>query len=336
MWSISSSPPIVCGWILFVAACTTQPSPDYPRPPLPLPEVVAERYRIPDSIREELLVPIGRQENIDLFRGRIGAGSDHVDFHFLIPDSDKPRPFILLLPILAGGESLMWIVGWNLAKRGYSVAWTRRAGKALTPGQRAPEMEELLRRTVVQNRLLLEWVRQEGSVDPAAMALVGISMGGMLGGVLLALEPDLAAGALCLAGGDLPDLIMNSVERRVRRWRDWRFREDGIAGHELRRELNTYLVSDPASFGAYVSTDRVFLVGALLDEVIPISNQDLLWESFGRPRRLSLPFGHYTAAIGIDSILNDVAGFINERFELRAASPPRQPPPDIEPPPDIQ
>jgi dienelactone hydrolase len=291
---------------------------------------------VSDLVREELLVPIGRQEEVDFYRGRLDADSDHVEFHFLVPDSDGPRPFILLLPILAGGENLMWIVGWDLAKRGYAVAWTRRAGSAMARGQRAPEMEELFRRTVVQNRMLLDWVRHEDTVDLARMGLLGISMGGIVGGVLLALEPDLAAGALCLAGGNLPDLIMKSTESRVRRWRDWRSREDGIGSHELRRELATYLVSDPASFGAYVDTDRVFLVSALLDEVVPISNQDLLWESLGRPRRLFLPLGHYTAAIGISSILNDVEEFINERFELSAASPPGQPSPDSSPLPDPQ
>ena len=326
MWSICSRPPFLLGWFLAFGACSTQPLPEHPRPPLPLPGKLADRYALPNSIREELLAPIGRQEGIDFYRGRLGSDSERVEFHFLYPESTTPAPLMLMLPILAGGENLMWIVGWNLARMGYAVAWTRRVAPAMRTGQRAPEIEELFRRTVVQNRMVLEWARDEKMIDNARIGLLGISLGGIVGGVLLALEPELAGGALCLAGGNLPDLIMNSDESRIIKWRRWRFLEDGIRSSELRRELETHLISDPARLGPYVATDRVFLISALLDEVVPLPNQDLLWESLGQPRRLSLPLGHYTAVLGIGSLLGEVDEFMKGRFELSVASPPKQPP----------
>lgn len=329
MWSICSRQPSICAALLVLSGCSTQPSASYPRPSLPLPRVIAERYEIPASLREEMLVPIGRQRHIDFYRGRLGSDSEKVEFHYLVPESDHPQPFMLLLPILAGGDVLMWTVAWDLAQRGYAVAWTRRVASAMQPGQRAPEMEELFRRTVVHNRMLLEWLRTQEAVDNQRMGLIGISMGGIVGGVVLALEPDLAGGGLCLAGGDLPDLIMASDESRVRRWRDWRFREDGIGSSELRRELATHLVSDPARLGAYVATERVFLVGALFDAVVPLSNQDVLWESLGRPRRMLVPLGHYTSVVDLGGILDHIEGFMQERFALAAASPPPSPSPQL-------
>jgi hypothetical protein len=51
-------------------------------------------------------------------------------------------------------------------------------------------------------------------------------------------------------------------------------------------------------------------VHATLDEVVPAANQDALWESLGRPRRLLLPLGHYSAALALWPILAAVDDFL--------------------------
>ena len=44
-------------------------------------------------------------------------------------------------------------------------------------------------------------------------------------------------------------------------------------------------------------------VSAQFDTVVPERNQDLLWEALGRPARMRVPFGHYTSALAISSVL---------------------------------
>lgn len=291
------------------------PPPTHPRPALPLPPEVAERYELPGPVVEELLVPIGAEDGVSFHRGRLRSGDELAEFHFLRPEGAAQPPFVLCLPILAGGRELMWIVAGGLADRGYAVAWSERVARALDPGQRGHDMETLLRRTIVHNRMLLEWVRQRDDVDPRRHGCVGISMGGMIGAVLLAVEPELLGGALCMAGGDLAGIALTSSEIQAVRWRQWRHETDGVSGDELRRELRRLLVSDPARAGAYVATERVLLVGTALDEVVPPANQDLLWESFGRPERHILPLGHYTAMLAFPSVLGSVDDFLERRFD---------------------
>ena len=235
------------------------------------------------------------------------------EFHLVRPQ--RRCPFVLALPILAGGESLMWIVATDLASRGFAVAWTRRGASALKPPQRGPELEQLFRTTVVHNRMVLAWARRQPDVDDECTGLLGISLGGMVAGALLAVEPDVKAGVVCLAGGDLTDILLRSDERRAIRWRSWRRESDDIATSELTRELDAHLVSDPARLGGYVDTDRVLLVAAALDTVVPMRNQNLLWESLGRPRRIVLPLAHYTSALALGTMLDATEGFLRERFE---------------------
>lgn len=271
---------------------------------------------MPGEVREDSLVSIGGEAGVEFFRGRLSAGEEQAEFHFLRPSNPRgeARPFVLCLPILAGGKGLMWILACEFAERGYNVAWAERISRAMRPGQRGPELEDLLRRTVLHNRMILSWARQQEEIDADRNALLGVSLGGIVGSTVLALEPELRAGVLCLAGADLPEIIIKSGESRIDRWRRWRDRSDGMSNTELLRELDGSLASDPARLGAFVDTQKIFLVASLLDEVIPMHNQDLLWESLGRPQRLLLPLSHYSAAFAISGILDAAHEFMEEKF----------------------
>jgi hypothetical protein len=306
------------GAALGLGGCTTTAPPSHPRPPLPLPSAVAACYALDARVDETTLVPVGGTDELGFWRGRLASGDERVDFHFVTPAAPaaEPRSFVLCLPILAGGEDLMWLVATDLASRGHAVAWTRRIESALRSGQRSDDLERLFRRTVVQNRALLAWARAQPELDATRTALLGLSTGGLVGAALLAVEPRLAAGALCLAGGDLPDLLTVSAEDRVVRWREDRVRDEGLPLTELQRELDRELTSDPALLAAFIATERVLMVGARWDEVIPWRNQQLLWESLGRPQRLLLPLGHYSAALALGPVLTAVDRFYRRRFAV--------------------
>lgn len=296
------------------AGCVHVPAPTHARPALTLPDEVAQRYRLTGAVVEASLVPIGAEDGVRFYRGRLTCGDEVAEFHYLEPEGTGPLPFVLSLPILAGGKNLMWMISFSLAKRGFAVAWTRRVAAALQPGQRGHEIEQLLRRTVVHNRMLLAWARRQADIDQGRMGCLGVSMGGIIGAIVLAIEPDLRGGALCLAGGDLANLLVVSAENRAERWRTWRRVTDGTAGADLQRELRRSLVSDPARLGPYIPTDKVLLIGGMFDEVVPARHQDLLWESLGRPERRLLPLGHYTSALGFSSILGSVEEFLDRRL----------------------
>lgn len=253
------------------------------------------------------------------WRGALVAGGERAEFELFLPQG-SPAPFVLLLPILAGGDSLMRGLAEGLCDRGFATGFCHRVTSALRPPQRGPDLERLFRRTVIHNRMLLHWARSSDLVRGSEAAVFGVSMGGMVGALMLALEPGLRAGALCLAGADLPDLVLHSGESRVRNWVAWRQSEDQAGPSEVSDELRRALTSDPARFSAFVPTEKVLLVHARLDEVVPIHHQDLLWEALGRPERLLLPTGHYTAALAIGPILDATAAFFALRLPAGAVA----------------
>ena len=298
----------LCGGCVHLAA------PPYIRPAEELPASIAARFDVPGAVVERSLVPIGGEDGVNFYRGRLASGDELAEFYYLAPAGNRPNPFVLCLPILAGGQELMWLIATDMAQRGYAVAWTKRVASALKPPQRGPELEVLLRRSVIHNRMVLDWARRQPEIQPARMGCIGISLGAIVATLVMAVEPELQAGALCLAGGDLPDLLLSSSERRVVRWRRWRMQADGLSGSELARELRRHVVSDPVQIGAYVATREVMMVSAAYDAVVPTRNQDVLWESLGRPERRILPLGHYTAFMAFGSILDSVGAFLDARL----------------------
>lgn len=295
-----------------LAACTYLPPPQQPRAPLPLPlhgSAVAAAP-VPEAT-------LGAHEPLAAggLRGELRAGDETVRFELRRSEANPnaaPRPLVLLLPILAGGDELLDSVAGRMLEHGFDVAFCARVGSALKPPQRGPELDELFRRTVLHQRILLQWLRRSGPVPGGCFAL-GMSMGGMVATVLAALEPGLDGVAICLAGGDLGGMLPHSSEGRVRKWLRWRQATDGIGANDVAWEVRQFLHHEPLRFAASVPTGKVLFVGATFDTVVPSRNQELLWEALGRPARLSVPLGHYTAALAIDPILGAAAAHFRSR-----------------------
>lgn len=283
---------------LALAACSFQVAPKHPRPPLPTaatvevaaPRLVERRDHGGGRITGVLMAD-DEQVRFELRRRTAGAA---------------PGPLVVLVPILAGGEQLMGLIADRLVAQDFDVAFCGRAGSALSVPQRAGELNELFRRTVLHQRLLLAWLRA-GDDAPPATYLLGLSMGGMVSTVVAAEEPRLDGVAICLSGADLASLIMVSSEGRVRRWCDWRQEVDGCGQDSLHWELDQFLDYEPFRFAPAIATDKVLFVSAAFDTVVPRRNQNLLWESLGRPQRIDLPFGHYSAALALDLVIRAAA-----------------------------
>lgn len=286
---------------LAAAGCTLRGGPQRPRPAL-APAALA--VSIP-AVAEPRLAELD-EVHPGRFTGVLEGDGQSVQFELRLDPATAGRPLVVLVPILAGGEELMEQVALRLQDRGFDAAFCRRAGGAMRQGQRGKDLDELFRITVLQHRLLLRWLRAR---DPAPSRLfaMGMSLGGMVATVLAAHEPGLDGVAICLSGGGVKELVGHSSEPRVQRWRTWRQTTDGIGDDGVRWDLEQFLTHEPLRYAPAVATDRVLMVEAAFDTVIPGRHQDLLWEALGRPARFTVPLGHYSAALAIDAIVAQVA-----------------------------
>lgn len=301
---------------LVLGGCAFRAAPHFPRPALAVPTEAKEQFALPGPVE---LLKIDAVDGPSVMVGDLSCGPETVHFH-LYTTARAEAPLVLLVPILGGGEELLRTMARRFVQRGYHAIYCDRAGSALRPPQRGPELQTLLIRTVLHQRIALAWTADCRQVRPLATFACGVSMGGIVTTLLTAVEPSLDGSAMCLAGADLPQILADSSEGRILRWRDWRQREDGLTATQIDLELRQHLRTDPLRFAPYVATDRVFLVAANFDEVVRPQQQDLLWEALGRPQRVSVPLGHYTAALALDPIVSSIADFFDDRRARISAS----------------
>lgn len=298
----------LCATLLgLLPGCAFTEAPSYPRPAMPLQSEDVERFRVPGPVQ---LLKLEPTQDESVFVGDLASGPETVHFH-LYRTSRIDAPLVLLVPILGGGEELLRTMSRRFVDRGFHAIYCDRAGSALRPPQRGPELENLLVRTVLHQRIALAWASDCDAIRPVQKFACGVSLGGIVTTLLTAVEPMLSGSAMCLAGADLPTILGDSAEARIEKWRQWRHSEDGIAGAPLDQELRAALRSDPLRLAPCVPTDRVFLVAADFDDVVRPEHQDLLWEALGRPQRLSVPLGHYTAALCLDPLISSIADFFD-------------------------
>lgn len=288
----------------------------WPRPALPLPPEMAELYSIP-PFEEIELGPPRRVDHVFIREGKLRVDGDELSIKLYLPVyGDAPKPFLLTLPVMAGGRILLDMIAMQLATHGIASGHIERRGGILKPqpvvlngevvrrnGRQIRQYESIekldhdLRRGTRRQRAFVAWVAERPEIDATRMGCVGISMGGIAASLLIAVEPRIKVATICLAGGALPDLFMHTLLGRARRWSQARMQRLGLSVRAFERRMVQKLRADPARLAPYVDTSRVLLVQARFDTVIPVRNAQVLWESLGRPRRILVSLEHYSSAL---------------------------------------
>lgn len=217
--------------------------------------------------------------------------------HFSLPPGDGPHPAVLVFPILGGSYVVSEALAKALVNRGYAVLRVER--RPLFPEEEPvahfAELASRLRYTLLDARLLLDWLERNPRVDATRLATAGVSIGGIMAGTLLGIDVRVRAGFFVMAGGGLADLLYESTERPVRAFRDRVLarlvsptREAFV---EAARRDTAPL--DPLTYAHGVDPRRVLLISGRFDRVVPPARTRVLWEAFGRPAWQRFPAGHY-------------------------------------------
>jgi dienelactone hydrolase len=271
-----------------------------PAPPLEGPSVVAE----PTTIESHPLIALYdllKPEAQLAFRVEFAGMDGEVrTAHWQLPAGPGPHPTVVVFPIRAGNHVVSEALAKALVNRGYAAIWLeRRVSLFGEDDHRAPGDFEAfaadLRNFVLDARRLIGWLATRPEVDPQRIATAGVSLGGILAATTLAQEPRASAGFFVMAGGGLPEILRDSQDGDV-----VRFREQGIEAHAFRDGEDLARLArpftdpvDPLSWAERIEPERVLLISARFDRVIAADRTRALWLALGRPRWLTVPTGHY-------------------------------------------
>jgi dienelactone hydrolase len=133
------------------------------------------------------------------------------------------------------------------------------------------------------------WLAGRPEVDPSRIGVSGISLGGIISSVVVAIDPAISRGAFIMAGGDVARIIWQMPEAAPFR-KKWEGSGRTLA--DLRGLTGPF---DPLTYADRLNTKRVLMFGAKVDEVVPPDCTIALWERAGKPPIHWYDCGHYSA-----------------------------------------
>jgi pimeloyl-ACP methyl ester carboxylesterase len=143
--------------------------------------------------------------------------------------------------------------------------------------------------------------------------VMGLSLGGYLAAVLASVAPELAFAIALAPVADVAALMWSNGEGTAER------RRDEAAGVTFDRLCRSMAVHAPLARAPAVPPDRLLLVGALGDRLIPPEHTRALWRHWGRPALHWFP-GSHLVHFGRRGYLHRVERFLQERGLLAGAA----------------
>ena len=299
--------------LLITPGCVTVPAP-IGRPPRPsLPESLARHY---DYRRQTLQA---RQESVEPGSGytleRItlfppdGTPQSPIRLDWYKPEGNgaasssrshrvsKPgrHPAVLLSPILAGNDLYVREFARFYAARGLHAVLVYRQKEVFSAGRPLSDIEKHLQESIIEIRRVIDWLETQPEVDSRRIGSFAISMGAILTSILATVEPRVRCSVLGLPAGRIPEILMSSQDKGIRKRRENYLRENNRKPEEALEELRSVIVSEPLRFAPAADPRRVLLIAGLFDRVLGLGRSLELWRAMGRPSLILLPTGHYSA-----------------------------------------
>jgi dienelactone hydrolase len=230
------------------------------------------------------------------------AVNNVVHAEYFAPRGPGPKvPAVIVLHILGADFPLSRYMAARLADRGVAALFV----KLPYYGERRPAAGGLnskrflssdiertvtaMRQGICDVRRAACWLSRRPEVDSRRLGVAGISLGGIVSAVAVAVDPAIHEGAFLLAGGDLSKILWEMPEGAT--FRTW-WTASGRTLSDLKALTDPF---DPLGYAHRLAGKRVIMMAGKVDEVIPPSSAKALWQAAGRPPIRWYDCGHYSA-----------------------------------------
>jgi Uncharacterized conserved protein (DUF2048). len=263
---------------------------------------------------------------------------------YFVPRNGERFPFAIILHAL-GDVTLMpcKILATHLAKAGIAsfvlrlIFHSSRTPKIMK-GQFTPvtaaEWLEVSQISVIDVRQVVDWGREREEIDDEQVAIIGMSLGGMVSALAMGVDERIKTGAFLLSGGNAEEITWGSRARIAKRIRsDPRcctraecryvyshypaYLEDvAKKGFENVTPIKECFWFDPITFSSNLRGRPILMVNALEAQAIPKRATLDLWEACGKPPMIWLPGTHVTTFLTSPLITGKVTAFLKSTSNL--------------------
>jgi isopenicillin-N N-acyltransferase-like protein len=248
------------------------------------------------------------------------SGIEEVDvvwMRYFRPVRDGKVPATVLLHHLQDDQMLEEVVASQLAMNGIATLlltfpyYGKRAPKDASKqlemlGQDMTGTLKAFHQGICDARRAGDWLIQRPEVDPKMVSLTGISLGGLCAALTAGVDTSFYKVVPVIAGGDIAKVIFSAkILESVRE----KLKKDGRTEDSVRESLVTI---EPLTYAHRVNKDKVLMINAKYDEVIPKSCTTALAEKMGGAKVVWYECNHEMIIAYFKDIVKKLTEFLSK------------------------
>jgi hypothetical protein len=172
------------------------------------------------------------------------------------------------------------------------------------------QQAERIRVNVVDVRRIIDWAETRPEIDLDRIAIIGFSHGALVASVAAIAEPRIKTGIFVMGGANPHELITSCQLERTDTLRSVVQQRFGWDLEEYQQELKTIFAPlNMARYAGHVDPKHILIIDSYYDTCMPRTSRDALWETMGRPERISYKYDHKTSFLSMTPL-----GFDNMRY----------------------
>lgn len=161
-----------------------------------------------------------------------------------------------------------------------------------------------IRQAVIDLRSLIKYFKKQDK----KVILLGISLGGLITNLACVVEKNIDLLISHFYANNLAEIIWNTYTGKY-------IKRDFLANNFLFNQLdNSWKIIKPSEYQPVINKNKILLLNGIYDHFIIPKDTDVLWESWGKPRRILYKCGHSGIVLYKKKILKDILLFINDNM----------------------
>lgn len=173
---------------------------------------------------------------------------------------------------------------------------------------------ERVRINAIDVRRIIDWAETQPEIDSTRIALIGFSHGALVASATLVAEPRLQSTILVMGSANPHELVATCPLERtgnVRKMVEQRFGWDVQEYQDQLEPIFSHV--NMARYAGHTDPEKILIIDSYYDECMPQTARDALWETLGRPERISYKYSHKKAFLSMTPL-----GFYNMRHIIYA------------------
>ena len=193
-------------------------------------------------------------------------------------------PLLIIVPPINGVSSREKSVMNHFTEQHYNVLIIEPIKNISDNSIPIAEFENNLLSFVGAVRSAIDVMIEKPEIDSKNVFIWASSMGAIYSSIVIGEDKRINAGILIVGGGSIADIVTDSKQKYIVKYKKERMLKENIkTEEEFRQKMKEHVKVDPLVYAKLRNSSEIYFVMALKDKSVPTKYQQALYEAFGSP-----------------------------------------------------